>query len=226
MVEVQYFGHSFFRIGGKSGNIIIDPIFDSTKTDFKRIAKIPVKPKDLKNVSFVLLSNETPEHFDKRAVEEICCASKAPVMAHDIVLNQLSLPRNMKVPISSNSELFLKGAKIKTAIAHCPKSFYPMGFVIDLDSTKIYHAGVTALLDSFSGTEADVALLPIGGRNSMDVVDAVRATKMIKPRIVIPMQYNLFESTRADPKDFKKRIEKSLLKTRPVVLAPGETVRV
>ncbi|MCX6801327.1 MAG: MBL fold metallo-hydrolase [Candidatus Diapherotrites archaeon] len=226
MVELQYFGHSFFRIGGKAGNVIIDPVFDSTKTDLKRIASFPVKPKDLKNVSFLLLTNETPEHFDRRAVEEIATASNATVVAHDVVLKQLNLPRNMKLPISSNSEIFLRGAKIKTAIAHYPKSFYPMGFIVDLDNTKIYHAGVTALLENFSETRADVALLPIGGKHTMDVVDAVRATKMIKPRIVVPMQYNTFEPTRADPKDFKKRIEKSLIKTRPIVLSPGETIRV
>ncbi|VVB99174.1 Uncharacterised protein [uncultured archaeon] len=57
----------------------------------------------------------------------------------------------------------------------------------------------------------------------MDVIDAVRATKTMKPKYVIPMHYNSFTSILADPNDFKERIEKSVLKTIPVVLKPGET---
>lgn len=226
MVELQYFGHSFFRIGDKNFNILVDPIFDTTKTDFKLEKKIPVKPKQLKNISLILLGNETPEHFDKKAVEEIALRNGATVVAHEVVLNELDLPRNQKTAIGSNNEMFLKGVKLKSIIAHFPKSFYPMGYVVEIGGKKIYHAGVTALLDSFSTVKADVAILPIGGKATMDVIDAVRATKIIKPSIVVPMQYNTFELSKADPIDFKARIEKSLLKTKPVILKPGQTVKV
>ena len=225
MVEIQYFGHSFFRIGEKGFNILIDPIFNTTKTDFKMEEKVPVKPRQLKDVSLILLGNETAEHFDKKAVEELAIRNGATVVGHEIVLNELDLPRNQKAAIRSDSEMFLKGVKIKSTIAHFPKSFYPMGYLIELGGKKIYHAGVTALIDSFSRIETDIAILPIGGKATMDVIDAVRATKIIKPKAVIPMQYNTFELSKADSSDFKVRIEKSLLKTRPVILSPGQTVR-
>ena len=60
----------------------------------------------------------------------------------------------------------------------------------------------------------------------MDVVDAVRATKMMKPINVIPMQYNTFGFSKSDPKDFKSRIEKSLLRTKPIILSPGQKVKI
>jgi len=101
-----------------------------------------------------------------------------------------------------------------------------MGFLIEFGGKRIYHAGVTALIDTFSDINADVALLPIGGRGSMDVIDAVRATKMIKPDKVVPMQYNTFDLSKADSGDFKARIEKSLLKTKPVILSPGQIMKV
>lgn len=225
MVELQYFGHSFFRVGEKGFNILFDPIFDTTKTEYKLQENIPIKQKQIKDVSLILLGNETAEHFDSVAVEEIAQRSGATVVGHEVVLNKLNLPRNQKIAIGSNNEIFVKGVKIKSVIAHFPKSFYPMGYLVELGGKKFYHAGVTSLLDTFSEIKADVALLPIGGKSAMDVVDAVRATKIMKPVHVIPMQYNTFELSKADPKDFKSRIEKSLLKTKPIILSPGETVK-
>jgi L-ascorbate metabolism protein UlaG (beta-lactamase superfamily) len=222
MVELQYFGHSFFRVGEKGFNILFDPIFETTKTEQKLQRAIPIKKSQLKDISLILLGNETPEHFDSVAVQEIALRNNATVVGHEVVLNQLILPRHQKLAIGSNSELFIKGVKIKSIIAHYPKSFYPMGYLVEINGKKIYHAGVTSLLDTFAQIDADVALLPIGGDSAMDVVDAVRATKMMKPLHVIPMQYNTFGVSKSDPKDFKSRIEKSLLRTNPVILSPGQ----
>ncbi|MEK6958606.1 MAG: MBL fold metallo-hydrolase [archaeon] len=226
MVELQYFGHSFFTVKDSKGTVIIDPIFHSTKTDLKRNLPIKTKLSHMKDVTAILISNETAEHFDKTAVEDLAMKHCANVVAHDVVLQKLNIPRNQKNSISSNVEIVVRGRKIKSMIAHYPKSFYPIGFMLDCDNAKIYHAGVTSLLDTFSAIRPDVALLPISSR-TMDVVDAVRATKMMKPRIVVPMQYDIFEQNKKnDPVDFKKRIEESVLKTQAVILAPGQKMKI
>lgn len=224
MVELKYFGHSFFAIAQNGATILIDPVFDSTKTTFKKKMKIKAKASDFRDVSLILITNETPEHFDSVAVEEMARLNNAIVVAHDIALQRLSLPRNLKTPILSNSEVTLRGVRIRSKTAHYPKSFYPLAYLIDCEGKRIYHAGVTSLLDNFNEVKANVALLPISSK-SMDVVDAVRATKLIKPDMVIPMQYDVFEEKKMDIPDFKRRIEKSVLKTRPVLLGMGETVK-
>lgn len=224
MVELSYFGHSFFRLSNGPSSVLIDPVFESSKTSLKKKTKIKAKPSDFKDVSLILLSNETPEHFDPSAVTDIAMRNNSIVVAHDIVLQKLSLPRTLKAQIFSNSEVNLRGVKIKAKTAHYPKSFYPLGFLLDLGGKKIYHAGVTALLDNFNEVKTNVALLPISSK-SMDVVDAVRATKLMKPDVVIPMQYDVFEDKKIDVPDFKRRIEKSVLKTKPVILGMGETFK-
>jgi len=224
MVDLAYYGHSFFKIGNSGADILIDPVFDSTKTNFKKKMKIKAKISDFKGVSLVLVTNETPEHFDASAVESIAKLNNAVVVAHEVALQKLNLPRNLKSPILSNSEVNLRGVKIKSKTAHYPKSFYPLAYLIDCNGKKIYHAGVTSLLDNFNEVKANIALLPISSR-SMDVVDAVRATKLIKPDMVIPMQYDVFEEKKIDIPDFKRRIEKSVLKTKPVLLGMGETIK-
>ena len=54
----------------------------------------------------------------------------------------------------------------------------------------------------------DVALLPIGGNYTMDVDDAIKAVKMIRPSLVIPMHYDTFPLIRADVDKFAEEARK------------------
>ncbi len=226
MVDIQYFGHSFFKLSCPSSVVLFDPIFDSTKTDLKRNCSIPIKSSDLKNISVILITNETPEHFDAKAVQEIALKNNAVVVAHDALLNKLTLPRHLKSSLAQNNIVNLRGVKIKSVSAHYPKSFFPTGYVLDFDGKRVYHSGVTSLFESFPEKNINLALLPIGGKITMDITDAVRATKIIKPDFVVPMQYNTFDQLKADPRDFKERILKSILRTKPLILTPGQKARI
>ncbi len=224
MVELQYFGHSFFRIKDKKETVLIDPIFESTKTKFNKNQKIPSKINDMKGATLILLTNETQEHFDKEAVQKLASENNAVVVAHDFILNDLNLPRTQKIAVSSNFEVNIKGLKIQTKTAHYPNSFCPTGYLINFNGTKIYHAGVTSLLDSFSNIKADVAILPMSSQ-TMDVVDIVRAAKIMKPKTLIPMQYDIFETKKFDSKDLDKRIKESILQTETILLKPGKKIK-
>ena len=52
----------------------------------------------------------------------------------------------------------------------------------------------------------DIALLPIGGKYTMNIDEAVKAVEMIQPREVIPMHYNTFPDIAADPQAFAKKV--------------------
>jgi L-ascorbate metabolism protein UlaG (beta-lactamase superfamily) len=226
MVELQYFGHSFFKINNNNESILIDPIFNDTKTNYKREKNIPIKKEDLKKISLILITNETEEHFDKDSVREIAIRNNAMVIANDFILNMLEIPRNLKKSLIANRDIQLKNIKIKPIIAHSPKCFCTTGYVIEMDNHKIYHAGITKLSDSFPSVNATIALLPISV-TTMDVIDAIRVTKTIKPDFVIPMQHDLFNvTTKIDPKDFKKRIEESVLNTKTLIMESGKKVKI
>ena len=213
MVELQYFGNSFFKIKNKKDSVLIDPV-SSCKS----------KKVDIVDPSLILLTNETEDHFDKNFIEKLSSGGKTKVIAHDSLLRQLDLPRMQKVSIGADSEVFFSNFKIKTKTAHFPQSFYPMGYLIDCDGKKIYHAGRTALIDTFSKIDADVALLPLSEK-TMDVVDVVRAAKMMKPKKLVPMHFES-KDFRNNPIDLKKRIEESVLKTETVILNPGKKMKV
>jgi L-ascorbate metabolism protein UlaG (beta-lactamase superfamily) len=54
-----------------------------------------------------------------------------------------------------------------------------------------------------------VALLPIGGRFTMNVEEAAEAAKLIKPTIAIPMHYGSVVGTNDDAKEFKELCEEN-----------------
>jgi L-ascorbate metabolism protein UlaG (beta-lactamase superfamily) len=104
----------------------------------------------------------------------------------------------------------------------------PAGVVVD-DGLAVYHAGDTALFNDMSLIHElyhpKVALLPIGGRFTMDAAAAVMATKLLKPEIVIPMHYNTFDVIKADPWKFQKMVEDET-DSEAVVLEPGDSIDV
>lgn len=226
-VSVRYLGHSFFRICFNSKSVLVDPYIknDHPEPEFKRLCPCASKDRDLKKVDVILISHEHAGHFDKELLERIAQENNACVIAHESVLQELRLSKRYVQALDIGQTLSVRGLSITGVSAHHPQSFYPMGFLIKANGSSVYHAGDTQLLDDFDGMKPDLAILPIGGNYTMDCVDAVRAVKSMKPKFAIPMHYNTFAAIQADPQEFRQKIEKSILKTVPVILKPGQNFK-
>ena len=224
-MKIQFLWHSFFKISFKGATFIVDPFIfmPEGEATYMPSMKCPIDISKINGVDFICISNEQFDHFDKKTVELIAARDRATVVAHDSVLNELSIQPTFKHPARINDVFSLSGVRIEIKNAHYPNSFYPLSFHFSKDGESLFFAGNTDLTDDFAEIKSDVAIFPIGGSSTMDVIDAVRATKIMKPKYVIPMHYNSFSTILADPIDFKERIEKSVLKTVPVILTPGET---
>src|SRR5512136_368279 len=103
------------------------------------------------------------------------------------------------------------------------------GFVIGMDGVKVYHAGDTGLFSDMKLIgelyHPDVALLPIGGRYTMGVAEAMKAANFIGARTVIPIHYNTWEKIAADPLALKNALERTTdISVR--ILTPGETTEI
>jgi L-ascorbate metabolism protein UlaG (beta-lactamase superfamily) len=99
----------------------------------------------------------------------------------------------------------------------------PVGFVLKKEKT-LYHAGDTGLFMDMmliGDNNIDVALLPIGGRYTMDVDQAVEACKLLKCKKAIPMHYNTWDIIKTDPEEFKKKSPCEV-----IILKPGEVCEV
>jgi L-ascorbate metabolism protein UlaG (beta-lactamase superfamily) len=105
----------------------------------------------------------------------------------------------------------------------------PCGFHLFLnDGKKIYDAADTGLFGDMRliGEEGiDLAILPIGDNFTMGPDDAVRAVKLLQPRMVLPIHYNTFDLIAQDADAWAERVRKET-KAEPVVVKPGGWVEV
>lgn len=105
----------------------------------------------------------------------------------------------------------------------------PCGFLLTTkDGKKIYLAQDTGLFGDMKliGEEGiDLAVLPIGDNYTMGPEDALRAVKLIQPKVVIPIHYNTWELIAQDPNAWAERVHKET-NTKAVVLKPGESYSV
>jgi L-ascorbate metabolism protein UlaG (beta-lactamase superfamily) len=101
------------------------------------------------------------------------------------------------------------------------KSFHPkeeswVGYLIKMEDFFIYHAGDSDFIPEMQkltgykqpGKEF-IALLPIGGRFTMNFEEAVEAAKLIKPTLVIPMHWGSIIGTEEDAREFKDLCEEN-----------------
>jgi L-ascorbate metabolism protein UlaG (beta-lactamase superfamily) len=99
--------------------------------------------------------------------------------------------------------------------------FHPKGtriaFVVTAEGKRVYHAGDTDFIPEMMALKnIDIALLPIMGRATMDVDEAVDAAVAIRPRIAIPMHLRGASAT-----DFKEKVEGRSTVT-VLILAEGD----
>jgi L-ascorbate metabolism protein UlaG (beta-lactamase superfamily) len=81
-----------------------------------------------------------------------------------------------------------------------------VGWILESGGKRLYHLGDTELIPEMEGIGLiDVMLVPISGFYLMDIDEAVKTVKMIRPKIVIPMHYNVVGAKPENEPDFKLR---------------------
>lgn len=104
----------------------------------------------------------------------------------------------------------------------------PCGFLITADGKKLYFACDTGLFQSMQlyGDEGlDFAAVPIGDNFTMGPEDALRAIKMLRPKVALPVHYDTFPPIQQDAQAWAKQVTDET-DTEVVVLKPGESLTV
>ena len=111
--------------------------------------------------------------------------------------------------VKPGDTLRVKGVMVEAVPAYnVGKDFHPqaadgVGYVITTpEGLRVYHAGDTDMISEMEQIEADVALLPVGGKYTMDAAEAAMAANLIKPKLAIPMHWGSIVGSRQDAEKF------------------------
>ncbi|HSX41958.1 MAG TPA: MBL fold metallo-hydrolase [Candidatus Saccharimonadales bacterium] len=100
-----------------------------------------------------------------------------------------------------------------TEVFH-PKELGGVGFIVEVGSTRIYHAGDTDVTPEMETLKKiDVALLPISGTYVMTVEEAVQAAELIQPKLAIPMHFGKLLGSVMDAHRFRDLLKDKIAVT-------------
>jgi len=209
-VELRWLGHSGFLIKNSAPKGVP---FSGGKT-------IYIDPYNIKETSekadIILLTHSHYDHCSVADIEKVIQKGTKIIAPADCQskITRFDVPIEMHV-VEAGQEVNFGNIKISTLPAYnTDKHFHPkdegwVGYLIKISGVVIYHAGDTDIIPEMqkltghnkSGKEF-VALLPIGGRFTMSVEEAVEAAKIIKPTLAVPMHYASIIGSKADAKEF------------------------
>ena len=173
-------GHAGFYIGANGTNIFIDP--------FRITDKIKAKA-DLVLVTHAHFDHNDPVSVDmiKKVGTKFIGANKCLEGYKKLAVSKPGFKTKFNgIGIGAVPAYNIREERLKFH----PRSENWVGYIIDIDGFRIYHAGDTDHIPEMDALkDIDVALLPMGGTYTMAIDEAVEAAKSILPKTVIPMHY-------------------------------------
>jgi L-ascorbate metabolism protein UlaG (beta-lactamase superfamily) len=199
-IELKWLGHSGFFINN-SKKIYIDPFKISG---------------NLEKADLILITHSHYDHCSIEDIEKIIQEGTIIVVPADCQskITRFNIPIRLIV-VQPGQEFVLNDLSVTAFPAYnINKDFHPkeeewVSYLIKMDSVLIYHAGDTDVIpemQKLTGYKSNgrkfVALLPIGGRFTMNPEEAVEAAKLIRPDVVIPMHYGSIVGDNKDAEEF------------------------
>ncbi len=222
MASLKFFGHSSFLLSMAGRAIVVDPWFNPKPPEHARYVPASVRAEDIKKADLVFVTHEHYDHCDPYDVSTLATRCFSHVIAPQDALAKFNISQRQKIAAVKGDKFNYLGIDVDVVDAAHPQSTYPVGYVIGGEGKRVYFAGDTYDFYAMSQIQCDVAVLPIGGTYTMDVIGAITALKKLRPRYVVPCHYGTFPKIQADPDDFARRVRKET-KAEPVVLSPGQS---
>lgn len=206
-IELNWLGHSGFYIRN-SRIIYIDPY------NIKE---------GMEKADIILITHSHYDHCSVADIQKIVKEGTRVFLTADSQSKIMRFDVPIKIEIvEPGKEFDLADIKISAIPAYnIDKHFHAqdenwVGYIIKINNLIIYHAGDSDLIPEMQkltgykqpGKEF-VALLPIGGRFTMNVEEAVEAAKLIKPTLAIPMHFGSIVGVKEDAQEFKQLCEEN-----------------
>ena len=191
--------HSSVRIEAAGKAVYIDPF------------GLQNAPRD---ADVIFLTHSHFDHFSPEDVEKTGRPGTVFVMPKTMVREAAKAVKGRPVV---ETEPFARGEAAGIPFEAVPaynphKPFHPrannwVGYVLTVEGLRVYIAGDTDATPEAAAVNCDLALLPIGGKYTMDPEQAAELANRIRPQIVIPIHYGSVAGSPADFTRFAAKVD-------------------
>jgi L-ascorbate metabolism protein UlaG (beta-lactamase superfamily) len=193
-ITLKWLGHASFKISHEDKVIYIDPWQITGET---------------RDATLVLVSHSHYDHFSPEDIEKISAPGTKLIAPADVIAKQAG-----GVTIMPEQIVHINDISVQGVAAYNPhKQFHPkknnwLGFIIQIDSKRIYYAGDSDFTEEMKAvSEIDVALLPVGGTYTMSHREAAETIDHIKPKLAIPYHWGEIVGSIKDAEQFAKEAD-------------------
>lgn len=205
--EVSVLTHSSIRISGRL-TLYFDPYQIQNES---------------RDADIILI---THDHFDHFSPEDIRKIIKEDTV---LVLPECMHNLNMREPdkgvpedsveykyVAPEGVVEVKGLIIKAVPAYNrmkpfhPKSKRYVGYLVKMDEVTYYVAGDTDCTPENQAVKCDVALVPVGGKFTMNYKEAASLVNSIRPRLAIPTHYGSVAGDSDDGRKFAALVDSQI----------------
>ena len=176
-------------------------IFVNTQSSIKLILnKVlyfdPYKIEDITNdADIIFITHPHYDHFDMDSINKVKNDNTIIVCPKSLESDISKIKFKDYIYLNPFEEVNVEGISIKAVPAYNTNKEYHkkesnwLGYLVTYNDKIYYIAGDTDKTVDNENIKCDIAFLPIGGKFTMDVVDAANLARKINAKTVIPIHY-------------------------------------
>jgi L-ascorbate 6-phosphate lactonase len=232
-LAILWLGQSGFLLKSSSAVLLIDPYLSDFAEQWTygwpnehiRMSAIPLQPKELHGINYVLCTHDHVDHIDPFTIPIIALRNSqtkfiVPRVARIRMLGLFVNEKNLHL-LRGEDQLDLNEVSVHAIpAAHSNLTFdqengyHFLSYIIKTGDLTIFHAGDSILYDKqveyLRRFSIDLAFLPINGQQlpelafepNFSITEAIQLAGSIKARMVIPMHYDMYTLNTANIADF------------------------
>lgn len=165
------------------------------------------------DADIIFVTHDHFDHFSSEDIEKI--EKKDTIFVVPECMHSL-LDKERVITAAAGEALNVEGFEAEAIPSYnVGKPFHPkkkgyIGYIVKIEGQRVYVAGDCDANEDNRKVDCDIALIPIGGKYTMNYEEAAALTDVIRPELVIPTHYGDVAGDKEDGKKFKELVDPSI----------------